>query len=97
MAGRHGTQDGQSPATISTTKSKLGGSVPAPSHLATSLSNHDNNQLGGERHPRVSSKYFFLFVLLSLVCFKHKNKIYSYSYSSKIENKRVCLVCFNFF
>jgi hypothetical protein len=35
-------------------KSKLGGSVPAPPHPATSLSNHDNNQLGGEGIPRVS-------------------------------------------
>ena len=54
MAGKHGTQDGQPRATTAIAKSKLGGSVPAPSHPATSLSNHDNNQLGEDGIPRVS-------------------------------------------
>ena len=54
MAGKHGTGDGQLPATIATTKSKLEGSVPAPPYLAISLSNHDNKQLGGEGIPRVT-------------------------------------------
>jgi len=54
MVGKHGTRDGQPPATTATIKSKLGGFVPASPHLATSLSNHDNNQLGGEGIPYVS-------------------------------------------
>ena len=55
MAGKHGTQDGQPPTTTTAVaKSKLRGSVLAPPHSATSLSNHDNNQLGGEGIPRVS-------------------------------------------
>jgi hypothetical protein len=48
MAGYYGTRDGQLSTTIATTKSKLEGSVLAPPHLGTLLSNHDNNQLGGE-------------------------------------------------
>jgi hypothetical protein len=54
MAGKHGTQDAQPPATTTTTKSKLGGSIPASPHPTTSLSNHDNNQLEGEGIPYVS-------------------------------------------
>ena len=54
MVGKHGTGDGQLPAITATAKSKLEGSVPTPPHSATSLSNHDNNQLGGEGIPRVS-------------------------------------------
>jgi len=54
MAGKHETRDGQPLATTATTKSKLGGYVPTPPHPATSLSNHDNNQLGGEGIPHVS-------------------------------------------
>ena len=54
MAGKHGTRDGQPAATTATAKSKLGGSVPAPPHPVTSLSNHNNNQLGGEGIPHVS-------------------------------------------
>jgi len=61
MAGKHGTRDGQPPATIAIAKSKLGGSVPALPHSATSLSNHDNNQLGGEGVPVYPDKYFFSF------------------------------------
>ena len=52
--GKHGTGDGQLPATTATTKSKWEGSVLAPPHPAVSLSNHDNNQLGGEDIPHVS-------------------------------------------
>ena len=54
MAGKHGIGDGQLLVTTATTKSKLGGSVLAPPHPTTSLSNHDNNQLGGEGIPHVS-------------------------------------------
>ena len=47
-------------------KSKLGGSVPAPPHPATSLSNHDNNQLG-KGHPLcIQISIYFPFILLFL-------------------------------
>jgi hypothetical protein len=61
MAGKHGIRDGQPLATTAIAKLELGGSVQASSHSVTSLSNHDNNQLGGEGILRVSSKYFFSF------------------------------------
>jgi hypothetical protein len=35
--------------------------IQAPPHLATLLSNHDNNQLGGEGIPVYLGKYFFYF------------------------------------
>ena len=55
MASKHGTQDGQPPTTTAIAKkTKLGGPVLGPPHSATSLSNHDNNQLGREGIPRVS-------------------------------------------
>ena len=54
MVGYYGTRGGQPPAATTTTKLELGGYVPAPSHPATSLSKHDNNQLGGEGIPHVS-------------------------------------------
>ena len=54
MVGKHGTGDGQLQVTTTTAKSKLGGSIPAPPHPATSLSYHDNNQLGGEGITRES-------------------------------------------
>ena len=54
MVGKHGIGDGQLLATTTIAKSKLEGFVPAPQHPAISLSNHDNNQLGGEGIPRVS-------------------------------------------
>jgi len=45
----------------------------APPHPASSLSNHDNNQLGGEGIPRVSREVF-LYLLLVLVCFIYIRK-----------------------
>jgi hypothetical protein len=66
MAGRHGTRDGQPPATTVIIKSKLGGSVLAPPHPATSLSNHDNNQLGEEAPHYIELSISFPFILLFL-------------------------------
>jgi hypothetical protein len=69
MIGYYGTRGGQPPPTIAIAKPELGGSIPAPPHSATSLSNHDNNQLGGECIPVYLDKYL-IFLLLFLVCFK---------------------------
>jgi hypothetical protein len=66
MAGKHGTRDGQPPATTTIAKSKLGGFVPAPPHQATSLSSHDNKQLGGEAPHYIELSISFPFVLLFL-------------------------------
>ena len=52
--GKHETRDDQPPATTATANSKLGGSILAPPHPTTSLSNDNNIQLGGEGIPRAS-------------------------------------------
>ena len=75
MAGKHGTRDGQPPATTATIKSKLGGFVPASPHLATSLSNHDNNQLGEKASPMYLDKYSFPFIILSLLYILEKKEM----------------------
>jgi hypothetical protein len=64
--------DSRWPATSnnSNSKIKIGRLCSSTSHSATSLSNHDNNQLGGKASPMYPSKYFFSFVLLFLVCAK---------------------------
>jgi hypothetical protein len=61
MAGGDGTWDGQSPTATATSEPELGHFVLELQHLATSLSHHDNNQLGERASPMYPAKYFFPF------------------------------------
>ena len=67
MAGKHGTRDGQPPATTVTAKTKLEALVPAPPHSATSLSNHVNNQLRGRASPVYPAKYLFSLIIFTIL------------------------------
>jgi hypothetical protein len=87
MTDYYGTQGGQPPATTAISKSKLEGSVPAFPHPTTSLSNDDNNQLGGRASLVYPTKYLFSLIIFTILssfyiskkrCITKQNKIKIY-------------------
>jgi hypothetical protein len=59
VAGKHGTHDCRHPTTTPTTELELGHFVLELQHLATTLNDYVNNQLGGMASSVYLGKYFF--------------------------------------